>query len=52
MSQRRVSAYAVRLVDVDVSWGAAVPRPLRLVERFRGVVTTAGSARRGFSRVE
>ena len=45
MSHRFVSAYAVRLVDVDVSWGAAVPAPLRRVERFRGVVTTAGKSR-------
>ena len=45
MSHRLVSAYAVRLVDVDVSWVAAVPRPLRRVERFRGIVTTEGNSR-------
>jgi hypothetical protein len=45
MSQRRVSAYAVRLVELEVSWGGAVPRPRRREERFLGVVTTDGNAR-------
>ncbi|MEO8336261.1 MAG: hypothetical protein ABI664_14880, partial [bacterium] len=31
--------------DVDVSWVAAVPRPLRRVDRFLGVVTKEGKSR-------
>ena len=52
MSHRLVSAYAVRLVDVDVSCAEAVPRPRRLVVRFFGVVTNVGISRTGGPRME
>src|SRR5438309_1985574 len=39
-SHRLVSAYAVRLVEDEVSCGADVPRPRRRAGRLRGVVTS------------
>src|SRR4051812_32215985 len=53
MSHRLVSAYAVRLVEVDVSCAGAGPRPRRRVDRFLGVFTNDGNvAARTGSRCE